>query len=93
MVDEIEFGALQGTGYPVLLRAYADWVEAEVLWRSGQRKASLEKFETFIDGPSGLRFLDNYARQLNERPRKTLQYQTPDQTPAEKFAECVAAIG
>jgi hypothetical protein len=29
------------------------------------------------------------ARQLNERLRKVMQYQTPE----EKFAECVAAIG
>jgi IS30 family transposase len=33
--------------------------------------------------------LSAIARQLNERPRKTLLYQTP----AQKFAQCVAAIG
>ncbi|MEO0670204.1 MAG: IS30 family transposase, partial [Pseudomonadota bacterium] len=32
--------------------------------------------------------LSAVARQLNERPRKTLQYETP----AEKFAQSVAAI-
>ena len=33
--------------------------------------------------------LNAVARELNERPRKTLQYHSS----AEKFAECVAAIG
>ena len=33
--------------------------------------------------------LNAVARELNERPRKTLTYDSP----AEKFEECVAAIG
>jgi len=34
-------------------------------------------------------YLNKVARELNERPRKTLQFETP----AERFSACVAATG
>src|SRR4051812_27057773 len=39
--------------------------------------------------PHSQAFLNKVARQLNERPRKTLQYESP----AERFNACVASTG
>lgn len=69
IVQEIESGTLQSTGDPALLRAYPDHVEAEILWRDGQRDKAMAKYVTIVDGTSGLIYLDIYASRLGSMGR------------------------
>ena len=59
-------------------------------WQRGSNENTHRLLRQYLPrGPTASQAkLSAIARQLNERPRKTLLYQTP----AEKFAECVAAI-
>lgn len=64
---------------------------ADAMLDNSALKDLLEKMVTPLPSEMpvhGQAKLSAIARQLNERPRKTLLYRTP----AEKFAECVAAI-
>ena len=69
-------------------------IEQRLLWVSHWMIENANPIRPKADGikiggyPAPLSWLGAVARQFNERPRKTLQYETP----AEKFARCVAAI-
>ena len=64
------------------------------IWDRWQRGEGLTAIGRVFDRPSSLSVhsqakLNAVARQLNERPRKTLGFETP----AERFNACVASIG
>ena len=86
------FAALKVEGFELARNAV--WCDPQSPWQRGSNENTNGLLRQYFPKGTDLSvhsqaYLNKVARQLNERPRETLQFETP----AERFNACVASTG